>query len=308
MPGFFVAVRREERMTVFYAPTINYWSTTLNSTINKTVDTITLQSTTGLQYPGVIVIDREDGNGTATPNSREVVSFTGISGNDLTGCTRGFDNSDASAHSSGALVESICTAGMWNGMIDALVAEHSIGGAHSTTYVVTPDATQTLTAKTLTSPIINTQITGTAIVDEDDMASDSAVKVPTQQSVKAYADSVHDSTITFTNKTIVQKVTSYTPAGGATATLNLTTGNIHSITMPAGNITIAISNEAAGQCFLIEITQDGGGSRTVTWFTTIRWAGGSAPTLTTTASKRDVFGFRVTGTGTYDGYIVGQNI
>ena len=35
---------------------------------------------------------------------------------------------------------------------------------------------------------------------------------------------------------------------------------------------------------------------------------GTAPTLTTTASKKDVFGFRVTGVNTYDGYVVGQNI
>ena len=35
---------------------------------------------------------------------------------------------------------------------------------------------------------INGSIGGTAIVDEDDMASDSATKVPTQQSVKAYVD------------------------------------------------------------------------------------------------------------------------
>jgi len=115
-------------------------------------------------------------------------------------------------------------------------------------------------------------------------------------------------TQTLTNKNIVQKVTSYTPAGAATATLDVSVGSIHSITMPAGNITIAISNEAVGKCFMVEITQDGGGSRTVTWFTTIKWAGGSAPTLTTTGGKRDVFGFRVTGTDTYDGYVVGQNI
>ena len=78
--------------------------------------------------------------------------------------------------------------------------------------------------------------------------------------------------------------------------------------MPAGNITIAISNETNGQYFAIDITQDGGGSRTVTWFTTIKWADGSAPTLTTTGSKRDSFGFKVTGTDTYDGFIIGQNI
>lgn len=106
----------------------------------------------------------------------------------------------------------------------------------------------------------------------------------------------------------VQTVTSYTPEAAATATLDVSLGNIHKITMPAGNITIAISNETVGQCFIIELTQDGTGSRTVTWFSTIKWAGGSAPTLTTTADKRDTFGFRVTGTDTYDGFIIGQNI
>ncbi len=47
---------------------------------------------------------------------------------------------------------------------------------------------QVLLNKTLTSPVINTQLTGTAILDEDDMVSDSALKVATQQSIKAYVD------------------------------------------------------------------------------------------------------------------------
>ena len=100
----------------------------------------------------------------------------------------------------------------------------------------------------------------------------------------------------------------YTPAGGATATLDLSLSNDHRITMPAGNITIALSNVTVGEKFIIEITQDGVGSRTVTWFTTIAWAGGSAPTLTTTASKTDVFGFIATGSTTFQGFIVGQSI
>ena len=119
--------------------------------------------------------------------------------------------------------------------------------------------------------------------------------------------STADTPVKFSNSTY-QVPVAYTPAGAATAILDVSNSNIHSITMPAGNITIAISNETVGQCFLIEITQDGTGSRTVTWFSTIKWAGGSAPTLTTTASKRDTFGFRVTGADTYDAFIVGQNI
>lgn len=103
-------------------------------------------------------------------------------------------------------------------------------------------------------------------------------------------------------------ITAYSPAGAGTATLTLNTSNIHTITMPAGNITIALSNEQVGQCFIINILQDGTGSRTVTWFTTIKWAGGSAPTLTTTASKIDTLGFIVTSAGNYQGYIVGQNL
>jgi len=54
--------------------------------------------------------------------------------------------------------------------------------------VVTLTDTQALSAKTLTSPVLNTGISGTAFLDEDDFASDSATKVASQQSVKAYVD------------------------------------------------------------------------------------------------------------------------
>jgi hypothetical protein len=50
-------------------------------------------------------------------------------------------------------------------------------------------ATQTLTNKTLTSPVLNTGVSGTAVADEDDMSSNSATKLATQQSIKAYVDS-----------------------------------------------------------------------------------------------------------------------
>jgi len=49
-------------------------------------------------------------------------------------------------------------------------------------------ATQTLTSKTLTSPVLNTGVSGSAILDEDNMASNSATQLATQQSIKAYVD------------------------------------------------------------------------------------------------------------------------
>ena len=41
---------------------------------------------------------------------------------------------------------------------------------------------------------------------------------------------------------------------------------------------------------------------------TLKWAGGSAPTLTTTAAKTDVFGFICTSADNYDAYVIGQNL
>ena len=53
---------------------------------------------------------------------------------------------------------------------------------------------ETLTNKTLTSPVLtsavlNTAVSGSAVLDEDDMSSNSATKLATQQSIKAYVDS-----------------------------------------------------------------------------------------------------------------------
>ena len=54
--------------------------------------------------------------------------------------------------------------------------------------VTTLTGSQTLTNKTLTSPVLNTGVSGTAILDEDNMSSNSATQLATQQSIKAYVD------------------------------------------------------------------------------------------------------------------------
>ena len=60
-------------------------------------------------------------------------------------------------------------------------------GADST--LVSLVSTDTLTNKTLTSAVLNTGVSGSAILDEDNMASNSATQLATQQSIKAYVDS-----------------------------------------------------------------------------------------------------------------------
>lgn len=101
-----------------------------------------------------------------------------------------------------------------------------------------------------------------------------------------------------------------TGTDGATITFDMsdvTKGNVRSVTL-GGNRTLAVSNVSIGQKFVIRLKQDGTGSRTVTWWSTINWVGGLTPVLTTTINKTDSFGFLCTDTNVYDGYILGQNI
>lgn len=93
---------------------------------------------------------------------------------------------------------------------------------------------------------------------------------------------------------------------GATITFDLAVSDKHAVTL-GGNRTLALSNATTGQAFTVILTQDATGSRTVTWWSGIKWAGGSAPTLTTTATKADVLTFICTGAGAYLGFVAGQN-
>jgi hypothetical protein len=68
-------------------------TTTLNGAINSAVTTITLTSVTGFPTTGVVKIDNE------------LISYTGITSNNLTGCTRGVNGTAAASHSDLAGVE-----------------------------------------------------------------------------------------------------------------------------------------------------------------------------------------------------------
>ncbi len=73
----------------------------------------------------------------------------------------------------------------YNGTSNISIASTDLSNTSAITLLT---ASQTLTNKTLTSPVINTGITGTAFLDEDDLASNSATKIASQQSIKAYVD------------------------------------------------------------------------------------------------------------------------
>ena len=72
-------------------------------------------------------------------------------------------------------------------------ADRTITLPNVTGTVATVTGTETLTNKTLSTPtitsgVLNTAVSGSAVLDEDNMNSNSATKLATQQSIKAYVD------------------------------------------------------------------------------------------------------------------------
>lgn len=96
--------------------------------------------------------------------------------------------------------------------------------------------------------------------------------------------------------TAAQRGTVSALTDGATITPNFATANNFSVTL-GGNRTLANpTNLTAGQSGAIAITQDGTGSRTLAFGSYWKFASGTAPTLTTTASKTDLLVYYVEST------------
>ena len=84
---------------------------------------------------------------------------------------------------------------------------------------------------------------------------------------------------------------------GSTVSWDVIASPVAKVTL-AGNRTLAApsgTSPAAGQFISLLIIQDGTGSRTLTWNATYEFKEDTAPTLTTTASKGDLFVFRYNG-------------
>ena len=96
--------------------------------------------------------------------------------------------------------------------------------------------------------------------------------------------------------TAAQRGTITTLTDGATVTPDFSASNNYKIIL-GGNRTLANpTNLVAGQSGAILVSQDSTGSRTLAFGSYWKFAGGTAPTLTTTASATDVIAFFVDST------------
>lgn len=258
--------------------------------------TFTASVTSKLQassdIPGILVIDRVDANGNETPTKTEYISFTGVTGSTVTGLTRGLANSTDQDHSAGAIVELVPDVVWAQGINDVFTTQHNSDGTHKTLSLIS------LVSVTINNSVLsNINLSGNSlpsvniynsVLDSNIISKSSLVSMTT----------VNMATIPVHTKTITSP---------ASAIFDLSTSNIFSYNLSAATTTLLVTNPTAGQPFVVRLSQASAGNRAV-FFDTIKWAGGTTPTLTAVIDKTDVFGFLCTASGYYDGYAVGYNL
>ena len=117
---------------------------------------------------------------------------------------------------------------------------------------------------------------------------------------------VQDSDLTVAGINVAQEFTATqnfnatTLTDASTIAWDASANQVTSVTL-GGNRTLGAStNQVDGGVYVISIIQDGTGGRTLSFDGNYKFAGGTAPTVTSTASARDIFVFKSNGTNMFE--------
>lgn len=172
----------------------------------------------------------------------------------------------------------------------------AVSGANLTNLPTASAAAGTLTGTTLASNVVNSSLTSVGTLTGLTVGGTANFQDNTVQRPK-----LQDYGETRTAPTI----------SSGTLTLNLENGNVFEVALNANITTFTISNPPASGTagsLTLKLTADGT-ARTITWGASVKWPGGTAPTLTSTNNKVDVLVFVTMDAGTtYYGFVAGQNL
>jgi hypothetical protein len=148
---------------------------------------------------------------------------------------------------------------------------------------------QTIIAQPHSAAVTNT-LTLPAGTDQE-IVGTAATQTLSNKTVTGYGK-----TDTATEWTAAQNFNSTALTFDATQDWDLSTNQVCQLTLTNNTTFDAPTNIQDGGFYSITLIQDGTGSRTAAWNAVFKWAGGTAPTLTTTASAKDILVFRGDGT------------
>jgi hypothetical protein len=113
-----------------------------------------------------------------------------------------------------------------------------------------------------------------------------------------------DATHRYKNTYTTQPVVPLNAAGnsGAAIAIDWSTGARQSVTM-TGDATFTLTNPIAGGTYYLFLTEDATGSRVPAWPGTVKWSGGTAPTLSG-ANKVDIISLVYDGAAYYGAYVL----
>jgi hypothetical protein len=253
--------------------------------------TITLDIT-----PGGVTNDMLGGSIANDKLSNSSVSYGGVSVSlGASDATPAFDLSDATNYPTSSLVGTITNAQLAGSIANAKLVNDSVtvtagsGLSNGGEVELGASISVDITPGGVTAAMLNTDVTLDEITDHG-------------------ATTTNNITVGMIDTSGVRTPIS-SGSGGATATFDLSTASTFTHTLAANSTTtLAEVNATDGQKFMIRLEQNSAGTGLVNFFSNIRWAGGTAPTLTATTGKVDIFGFLTTTSGNYEGFIVGQNI
>ena len=167
------------------------------------------------------------------------------------------------------------------------------------------------TSAILYPTFVNAQSGNLQISTDPDMSFAPSSNVLTLGGVSTFATSTFVGLVNL--KAYNETVTNPTISAG-TLTLDLATGTVFNVLINAAVTSVTINNAntiAAGSqaSGFILIANGNGTTYAIVWPASVRWPGNTAPSITSTAGKRDVLTFFTTDQGaTYNSFISGQNL
>ena len=178
------------------------------------------------------------------------------------------------------------------------VNELSVVTGATTDYITIEDVTDNSTKKCLISDVVTAgDVTGVTAGTNIDVSSPTGPVPTVTLAIDAEVDFADQLATRPEMKDYSETLNAIGGTGGGTQDIDLTAGNVVSATVDTSTNTFTFSNPSAtGKSCSFTLYLTNGGSQTVTWPGTVDWAGGTAPTLTT--SGVDVLAFTTLDAGT----------